>query len=111
MNLATYYKKAIEVYKQAVLDTDYKILIEILQKENVPRDVSTYLIILIPIAFTRIICGELNIDFLDEYEEHLQDGKINKSFLSGNDIYYKIYELSNDFIKKSRQDDRQGVHE
>ncbi len=72
-----------------------------LEKENVAVDVSTYLVIFIPLALGRIICGELNINFTDEYEEHLLHVKINKGLLSRNSMYVNIFTLSMNFILDS----------
>lgn len=99
MNHTNYFKKTIKIFANAPLESDTKALIELLENEDVPKVTCTFLILIVPLAFTRVICKDFDIDFLDEYEEHNPNGTVNKCYLSKNDLYLDIYNLSVDFIK------------
>lgn len=66
---------------------------------NNSKEASVYVTLFTPIVLGRIICGSLNVEFVDIYYEQLEDGTERKGVLTENSFYIEIYKIVKKLIQ------------
>lgn len=90
--------KAIKILMQNS-DIEDKLMLSIFEGQGIPNRVANYLLLFVPLAFSRIVCKDFNINFTNEYIEHYRNGKAQEGILTENQIFLQVYKLSEKFIK------------
>lgn len=96
--------KAVKIFIQYP-EADDKSIVSIFEDHSIQYPVSVYLLIFIPIAFARIVCKKIEINFTDEYVEHQTNGSIKEGHLSKNLAFLQVYEFSENILESGLDSD------
>lgn len=81
-------------------EADDKPMLSILEDHGIPNKSANYLVLYIPLAFSRIVCKDLAVNFTNEYVEHYQDGKTETGSLSNNEMFLQVQKCSEQIISE-----------
>lgn len=85
-----YISQAIEVFSKNA-NVEDRPMLDILKNNNIPNNIAILLLFYIPLAFSRIVCKHLDVQFSDEFVEHYNNGITRTGILSQNQLFRQVY--------------------